>query len=375
MEISEMSMTDVEVRAAEIEKEMSAQDADIEKLSAEVDELEKRKAEIIKDAEERQQQLDSIKANEEITIEKEEVRTFMSDKEMRNSKEYINAYAEYIKTGDDAECRALLTENASGTVAIPELVEDIVRTAWENEGIMRLVRKSNLKGNLKVGFEISGDAAIIHTEGGNAIDPENLLLGVVTLIPKSVKKVVQISDESYDLRGEAFLRYIYDELAHKIAKKVADTLLAEIIACGTVSTDTQVAVPVVATTVGIGTIAQALAELSDQANAPTIVMNKKTWGAFKAAQAGNTYGYDPFEGLEVVYNNTLKAYDIATTGETYAIVGDFGYGALANFPDGEGIKFKFDELTLKKQDLIEVMGREFVAVEPVAPNAFVKITK
>ena len=375
MEIKEMSMTDVEVRAAEIEKEMSAQDADIEKLSAEVDELEKRKAEIIKDAEERQQQLDSIKANEEITIEKEEVRTFMSDKEMRNSKEYINAYAEYIKTGDDAECRALLTENASGTVAIPELVEDIVRTAWENEGIMRLVRKSNLKGNLKVGFEISGDAAIIHTEGGNAIDPENLLLGVVTLIPKSVKKVVQISDESYDLRGEAFLRYIYDELAHKIAKKVADTLLAEIIACGTVSTDTQVAVPVVATTVGIGTIAQALAELSDQANAPTIVMNKKTWGAFKAAQAGNTYGYDPFEGLEVVYNNTLKAYDIATTGETYAIVGDFGYGALANFPDGEGIKFKFDELTLKKQDLIEVMGREFVAVEPVAPNAFVKITK
>lgn len=375
MEICEMSMTDVEVRAAEIEKEMSAQDADIEKLSAEVDELEKRKAEIIKDAEERQQQLDSIKANEEITIEKEEVRTFMSDKEIRNSKEYINAYAEYIKTGDDAECRALLTENASGTVAIPELVEDIVRTAWENEGIMRLVRKSNLKGNLKVGFEISGDPAIIHTEGGAAIDPENLLLGVVTLIPKSVKKVVQISDESYDLRGESFLRYIYDELAHKIAKKVADTLLAEIIACGTVSTDTQVAVPVVATTVGIGTIAQALAELSDQANAPTIVMNKKTWGAFKAAQAGNTYGYDPFEGLEVVYNNTLKAYDVATTGETYAIVGDFGYGALANFPDGEGIKFKFDELTLKKQDLIEVMGREFVAVEPVAPNAFVKITK
>ena len=64
MEIKEMSMTDVEIRAAEIEKEMSAQDADIEKLSAEVDELEKRKAEIIKDAEERKQQLDEIKAND-----------------------------------------------------------------------------------------------------------------------------------------------------------------------------------------------------------------------------------------------------------------------------------------------------------------------
>ena len=51
--------------------------------------------------------------------------------EIRNSKEYINAYAEYIKTGDDRECRALLTENVgTGTVPVPEIVYDIVKTAW-----------------------------------------------------------------------------------------------------------------------------------------------------------------------------------------------------------------------------------------------------
>ena len=74
-------------------------------------------------------------------------------------------------------------------------------------------------------------------------------------------------------------------------------------------------------------------------------------------------------------NNTITAAAAATTGVTYAIVGDLGHGALANFPNGDGIDFKFDELSKKKEDLIEVLGREYVALGVVAPNAFVKITK
>ena len=241
---------------------------------------------------------------------------------------------------------------------------------------MALVKKTYLKGNLKVGFEISGSDAVVHTEGGAAIDPENLVLGTVNMVPESIKKVVQISDEVYDMRGEEFLRYIYDELTYKIAKKAAENLIAAIEACGTASTTTCVGVPVVATSsVTLGLIASAIAQLSDEAANPVIMMNKSTWGAFKAAQATGSYGYDPFEGLPVVFNNKITAFSAATTGVTFAIVGDLGEGALANFPNGDEITFKFDELTLKKQDLIEVMGRQYVAVAPVAPNAFVKITK
>ena len=86
--------------------------------------------------------------------------------EIRSSNEYMNAYAEFLKTGDDAECRALLTENATnGTVAVPTLVEGRIRTAWENDPIMSRIRKTFIKGNLKVGFEISATDAGIHTEG------------------------------------------------------------------------------------------------------------------------------------------------------------------------------------------------------------------
>ena len=376
MELKEMSIEELEARKAAIAEEVEAPEADLDALEEEIrgikDELEARKAEEAKRAEIR-----SAVAMGEGTIveiiEKEE--TKMTNAEVRNSKEDIDAYAEYIKSENDAECRALLTENVSGTVPVPEFVYDIVKTAWEREGITSRVRKSYLRGNLKVGFEISGDDAVIHTEGAAAIDPENLVLGTVNLVPQSIKKVVQISDEVYDMRGEAFLRYIYDELTYRIAKKAADTLVAKILACGTVSTTTCPGVPKIASTATLGTIASAVAQLSDEASNPVIMMNKLTWGTFKGLQADGNFGYDPFEGLPVVFNNTITSYDAATTGVAYMIVGDLEEGALMNFPAGDGIDFKFDDMTLKKQDLIEVLGRQYVAMGVVAPNAFVKVTK
>ena len=118
-----------------------------------------------------------------------------------------------------------------------------------------------------------------------------------------------------------------------------------------------------------------MAQLSDEASNPVIMMNKATWGAFKAVQYAGNFDADPFEGLPVLYNNTIKAFSAASTGDTYVIVGDLGEGALANFPNGDAIEFKFDELSKKKEDLIEVLGRRFVALAPVAPNAFVKVVK
>ena len=334
-------------------------------------EIEKAEAAI---AEEKRAMEEVIAKKEVIELEKRE-ETKMTDMEMRNTKEYINAYAEYIKSGEDAECRALLTENGSGTVPVPEMVYDIVKTAWERDGITSRVKKAFVKGNLKVGFEISATGATVHTEG-QAVSEETLVLGTVNLIPKSIKKWISISDEALDLSGEAFLQYIYDELTYQIAKKAADELISAIKACGTVSTTTQVGVPVLAsTTVGVGLVAQAMAKLSDEAANPVVMMNKATWGEFKKAQYANGFDADPFEGLPVVFNNTITAFTAATTGVPYAIVGDLEQGALFNFPNGEGIDFKVDELSQADYDLVRIIGREFVGIGVVAPNAFVKITK
>lgn len=380
-DFSNMEMKDLETRIAEI-KEQGTEERSLEELTAFAEEKKAIEAEIERrkanEAERRKfaQEIaqDAVPVN--VVNEQKEERN-MANIEVRNTKEYISAFAEYIKSGDATECRALLTENVSGgTVPVPELVYDIVKTAWERDEITRRVRKAYLKGNLKVGFEISADGAIIHTEGAAGVAEENLVLGVVNLVPQSIKKWISLSDEVMGMRGEAFLNYIYDEITYRIAKKAADTLLDMIIACGTVSTTTQVAVPVVSTaSVGSDTITVAIGSLSDDANDNVAIMNKQTWAALKADAIGENYAVDPFAGLPVAFSNHLKSLTAASTGDTVIIVGDLGNGALMNFPEGEGIDFKFDDTTLMTQDLIRVLGRQYVGIGVVAPNSFVKVNK
>ena len=380
MELKDMTIEQLEERKQAIASEVETDGADLDALDSEVKsinaELEARKAAEAKKVEIRQ----AVAQGAGTVVEAapvEEKREMKDVAEIRNSKEYINAYADYIRTGKDTECRALLTTNATnGTVAIPDMVYDIVKTAWAKEGIISRVKKAYIKGNLKVGFEISATGAAIHTEGGSAVTEETLVLGTVTLVPESIKKWISLSDEVMDLRGEAFLQYIYDELAYQIAKKAADEVVSKIVTSGTQSTSTAVGVPVItATAISIDLVAQALGQLSDEANNPTIMMNKATWSAFKAVQYANNYGVDPFEGLDIVFNNTIKSFAAASTGDTFVIVGDLGQGALINLPNGEGIEFKFDDKTDMTKDLVRVLGREYMGIGIVGPDSFVKIVK
>jgi len=378
-----MTIKEIETRSAEIREAMTSEDADLKSLIEEAKELKTRKAELIAEqkekeleAEVRKAEMSAVIEGKGEVIEKKEKTEMTETVEVRNSKEYIDAYAKYIKTEDATECRALLSENGGGTVLVPDMVYDIVKTAWERDAIMNLVRKTYIKGNLKVGFELSSDGAVVHTEGGNAINPENLLLGAVTLTASSIKKLVRISDEALDLAPADFLEYIYDEVAYQISKKASQVLLGIIEACGTVSTATCPSVPVVTEgTVGIDTVAKAMAELSAEATNPVVVLNRSTWGAIKSAQAKANYAYDPFEGLDKVFCNDLPAYAVATTGDTYMIVGDFGHGAIANFPNGGEIKFKFDDMSGASADMVDIIGRQFVGLGVVAPDAFVKVQK
>lgn len=383
-EIKNMTIEEVEARTLEIEAELEgADEARMGEIKTELDELEARKAELKKAAAEAQETRDMVAEDKVVVEDIKEVITEerkMTNFEVVKTAEYRDAFKNYILTGKDAECRALLSENvATGVVPVPEMVYDIVKNAWEKEGIMALVKKVYLKGNLKVGFEISADGAVIHTEGAAAPTEEKLVLGVVEIVPASIKKWISISDEVLDMDSGAFLQYVYDELTYQIAKKAADTLIAKIEACGTVSTNTpstNVAVPNVAVSaITLDTIAQAIAALSDQAANPVIVMNKGTFAAFKAVQAAGSYGYDPFEGLPVVFNNTITAYAAATTGVTFAIVGDFGEGAIANFSNGEDITIKYDDLSLAEKDLVKLVGRQYIGLDVIGPKSFVKISK
>ena len=177
-----------------------------------------------------------------------------------------------------------------------------------------------------------------------------------------------------DLKGEPFLDYIYDELAYRIAKLAQEKLIAKITACTASATTQSVGVGIVKGTPSIGVIAEAIGQLSDEAANPVVVINKATWAKFKAAQYAGSFNVDPFEGCRVFFDNSLPTYSTTGTANTaWAVVGDFGNGAQANFPNGAEITIKYDDKSEAEKDLVKVVGRQYVGLGAVADKAFTKI--
>lgn len=386
--MNEKELREVNEQLAQLEERASgltplaetAEQPEIDARAKELAEIEETRAALLAKKEEleatkraAEKLADNPGAGQEI---KPEGREKMEAKELRNQPEYIAAYAKAIK-GDDADLRSLLTENATGgVVPVPEFAEERIRTAWDSDEILNRVGKTYVKGNLKIGFEISGSEAVIHVEGNEAPDEEELVLGIVELIPQSIKKWITISDEVLDMKDEEFIDYIYDELGHKIAKAAADIVVAKISALPTTSTATAPAAATIKEAPSATTMVNAIAYLSDEATDNVAIMNKLTWADFKSITTGDGYPLaDPFAGLVVLFNNSLPAYSTASEDDVYAIVGDLASGFRANFPNGEEIKIKMDDLSLAEADLVKFVGRKYVALEAVAPGRFTRISK
>ena len=376
MEIKDMNVEELEARKQEIVVEIENEDADLDALETETRsinaELETRKAEEAKKEEVRKAVTEG--AGETIVEFKEEKREMKTNEEIRASKEYIDAFAKYLINEDDRECRALLTVDASGSVPVPTLVDEIIRTAWEKDDILSRVKKTYIRGNLKVAFELSADGAYVHDEGTTAPTEESLALGIVTMIPKNIKKWIHISDEAIAMGGEALVRYIYDELTYQILKKLSALVVADVKLAKQVADADEASVAKITAAPALTTIAEAFANLSDEAANPVIVMNKLTYANFVAAQAAGNFAFDPFMGLPVVFSSALDAYDNASTSAIYAFVGDLS-GVQVNYPEGDGIVIKYDDVTEAEKDMVKIVGRQYAAHALTACGRFCIIAK
>ena len=186
-EIMALGAEEVEERAAAILSEMETEDADLDALQAEAEAIEERRAAII--IEKRKQAAEAVLKGAGETIEERKEENKMTLTEIRKSTEYVDAFAKYIKTGDATEVRSLLTENVSGgTIPVPEIVDNIIKTAWEKDEIMSRVRKTNLKGNVKLGVETAATGAGIHTEGVKSgtgfVSEEELTIVIVEMVDR-----------------------------------------------------------------------------------------------------------------------------------------------------------------------------------------------
>ena len=365
-EIMELGFEELETRAAAIATETAEADLEqLETLNAELDMIEERKMAIKEEAETRKKAAEAVVNGEGKEIEKREESKKMTNAEIRNSQEYIEAFAKYIKTGKADECRTLLSDNVqNGVVPVPDFVGGIVAKALEQSEILRRVRRMEAAGNVKVGFEYGAPAAVAHTEGGDAIQEEALLLGIVTLIPQTWKKYVQISDEALDsMSGEAYLAYIYEEVARGIIKAREDAVVAAILGAPTTADATHPSVPEsTVSTPALADFVNARALLSSAARDLVIICTPQDYAAYRALQMAAHYAVDPFDGLEVLFNDTA----------TVPIIGDLA-GVLENCPKGEAVEFKYDDKTLMTSDIVKILGRLPSAIGVVGDKFLAKV--
>ena len=373
---------EIEQRKAEIDAALETPEADLEalgeearRLAEESDRLTIQLEELKKAAEEAEETRKKI-ADGEAGETKEEFREEkkMTDLEIRSSADYCEAYKKFIISGDDRECRSLLTTNASGDVPVPVLVENTVKHAWESNAFLSKVRKTAFRGNLKVPFEKSADAAYVHTEGTTGLTEEDLQLGIVTLTPANIKKWIKISDEAVAMGGEAFVQYVYEELAQKIMEKLVAELVAKANAAPTSPSDTAIVIPKATEAPAVMTVQDAAAQLSEEATDLCIALNPLTIQAFNAAYASGNFAINPFDGVTVIKCSALPAYSSADANAMYAIVGDLK-AFQVNYPEGEGIVTKWDDLTYAEDDMVKVVARQYAGYGVTAPGRLVRLCK
>lgn len=363
-EILTLGLEELETRAAAIATETETASADeLDLLNSELDAIAERRAAIKAESEAKKKAAEAVANGAGTVIEN---RKEPEQMEVRNTKEYIEAFANAIRNNDPTfkECRTLLTDNASGTVATPTFVADIVAKRLEESPILRRVRKMYAAGNVKVGFEISAPAADAHEEGGDPITEEELALGIVELIPVTYKKFVQISDEALDsMSGEQYLRYIYDEVTRGIIKAEENAVVAAILAAPQTATASAPAVAKTGSAAGaITDFVDARALLSSAAEDLVIICSPSDYASYRGLQMGANYGVDPFDGLEVLFSDAATA----------PIIGDLA-GVMANFPKGEAVEFKYDDKTLMTSDLVKILGRQPAAIAVVGNLFFAKV--
>lgn len=356
--------SDVETRETLL-TEVSELEEEAEKIDEEVKELEETRAKFA----EQESRMSLIKNVETVKVE---ARTEAIETDKYDTAEYRSAWVNMVR-GDDTEMRALMTTTTN--VPVPTIMQGYVETAWEEYGkFSRIVSKSYVKGYLAIPLESAADGAVWHDEGGDAPEEEEITLGQVLLQPKMIKKWISMTDELMALAADEFMRYIADELVYRVVKALDDAIINRtavdgkgvIGIAGNANTISETSA------LTFNAINSVVAQLVTFDNL-TIAMNPQTFfnnymgltdlqnrPIYQVATDNAGKPQYMINGIPVEFTTALKAYDDASAGEVWAIVGDFR-GYRLNLPEGESVITVLDNLTLSREDKAYMLGRLLAA--------------
>lgn len=236
MEVKEMNMEEIETRLAEIRGLIDAEDADIDALTAEVDQLEERKKEIEAAAEARKALRAKVAAETNNVIKKfEETKPMEERIYTAESAEYRSAWLKNLAQRDGQKLFGELNEEEQRAFTFMTTnTGNLVPTTTLNR-IIELVEsqapmyEDATKSGMTKGFSIprhksidAGDAAVV--DEGTANEDEQDTFDLLTLSGDEIKKHVVITRKMEWLSIDAFESWLVQHISKRIAV-AKDTLI------------------------------------------------------------------------------------------------------------------------------------------------------
>lgn len=231
-----MRLEEINKRMAVIGEEIGKEDADLDALNVEVDELKEERQAIMDKAEKRKSLQNEVANMANVTVlekHKEERGAEKVEKEFGvDSKEYRNAFLKTLlgERLTDVEERAYLHTTENTDAVIPkELQNKIYSTMEEQHPILQDIQILRTGTVLSIVKHVSideGDAKAV-AEGVANDDEKNTFVNV-SLTGKDFSKHVDFSYRLGKMAIPAFEEYLVKEIGNRIGSAMADDIVAQI---------------------------------------------------------------------------------------------------------------------------------------------------
>jgi HK97 family phage major capsid protein len=324
-------------------------------------------------------------------------RVSMTSDDVYSSRSYALAWTKYVRTGDDAEVRQLIStvDSSAGEIVTPKIlvnrIEEVMRTGGR---ILNLCRLEQFEGMTEHPVSVESSDPDWHKETGGAPKGDKSLKMVsVKIDPEFIADVLPITKKFEALSLSAFWEWLKAELPDALKRRI-DTAILLGVQDGTegirgiiTNVDPIFVKQVDGGIIDFNVVNEAVGELADGVvDNITVVMNRKTFfkniRGLKGADGHPIWTSSADEekakfflsGFPVTFSSKLPAFDVATDNAPYMIVGDFK-AMLLNFPKGMTPRVTRDELTRKKDNIVEYLPEILVGGNITRPGSFVVVRK
>lgn len=224
-----MTLDEINERMADISVELEKEDADIDALSKEVNELQEEKRALIEKAEVRKATLERIKKSNNLDIlEKEGKEMNEERKNVVETAEFRSAFLKKLqgKKLNEVEERTLTSAQESAGAAIPTTTQNLIMEKLEASApLLNEIELMRVNGNVSFAVEADATDANIHAEGATITEDGDVLIPVV-LGTNEITKYITVSKTVANMSVDAFEKWLTNMLAKRIARKITKLIIS-----------------------------------------------------------------------------------------------------------------------------------------------------